>query len=83
MEVVVTRKYQVTIPKEVREALGIRIGDRLIVRVVDGKIVMEPIRGSDALKRLSTIADRFLGGPKRIDAVKLVEESLEREASVH
>lgn len=83
MEVVVTRKYQVTIPKEVREALGIRIGDRLIVRVVDGKIVMEPIRGSDALKRLSTIADRFLGGPKRIDAVKLVEESLEREAGVH
>jgi len=83
VEVVVTRKYQVTIPKEVREALGIRIGDRLIVRVVDGKIVMEPIRGSDALKRLSTIADRFLGGPKRIDAVKLVEESLEREASVH
>ena len=79
----VTRKYQVTIPKEVREALGIRIGDRLIVRVVDGKIVMEPIRGSDALKRLSTIADRFLGGPKRIDAVKLVEESLEREAGVH
>ena len=79
----VTRKYQVTIPKEVREALGIRIGDRLIVRVVDGKIVMEPIRGSDALKRLSTIADRFLGGPKRIDAVKLVEESLKREAGVH
>lgn len=79
----VTRKFQVTIPKEVREALGIRVGDRLLVKVVDGKIVMEPIRGSDALKRLSTIADRFLGGPKRIDAVKLVEESLEREAGVH
>lgn len=82
-EVVVTRKFQVTIPKEIREALGIRVGDRLLVRIVDGKIVMEPIRGPDALKKLSTIADRFLGGPKRIDAVKLVEESLKREAGLH
>lgn len=83
VEVVVTRKFQVTIPKEVREALGISVGDRLLVRVVDGKIVMEPIRGSEALKRLSTIADRYLGGAKRIDAVKLVEESLERETGLY
>jgi len=44
---------------------------------------MEPIRGSNALKRLSTIADRLLGGPRRINAVKLVEESLERETGLH
>ncbi|RLG52269.1 MAG: AbrB/MazE/SpoVT family DNA-binding domain-containing protein, partial [Thermoproteota archaeon] len=28
MEVVVTRKYQVTIPKKVREKIGVKIGDR-------------------------------------------------------
>jgi AbrB family looped-hinge helix DNA binding protein len=78
----VTRKFQVTIPKEVRETLGISVGDRLLVRVADGKIIMEPIRGSEALKRLSTIADRYLGGAKRVDAVKLVEESLERETGL-
>ncbi len=83
VEVVVTRKYQVTIPKEIREALGISIGDRLLVKVVNGMIVMKPIRGSDALKRLSSIADKFLNGPKRIDAVKLVEESLKRETGLH
>ena len=82
-EVVVTRKFQVTIPKEIREALGISIGDRLLVRMINGKIVLEPIKGSDALKRLSTIADKFLKGPKRIDAVKLVEESLKRETGIH
>jgi len=82
-EVVVIRKFQVTIPKDVREALGINVGDRLLVRVIDDRIVMEPIRGSDALKRLSTIADRLLGGPRRINAVKLVEESLERETGLH
>jgi len=83
VEVVVTRKFQVTIPKEIREALEINVGDRLIVKIADGKIVLEPIRPSDALKRLFTIADRFLDGPKRIDAVRLIEESLERETGLH
>ncbi|QXJ35413.1 AbrB/MazE/SpoVT family DNA-binding domain-containing protein [Saccharolobus shibatae] len=82
-ETVVTRKYQITIPKEIREALGIKVGDRLIVRVEDGKIIIEPVKASDALKRLATIADKYLGGPKRIDAVKLVEESLERETGLY
>ncbi len=80
---VVTRKFQVTIPKEVREALGIRVGDRLLVKVVEGKIVMEPIKAAEALEKLASIADRILGGPRDIDAVKLVEESLERETGVH
>lgn len=80
---VVTRKFQVTIPKEVREALGIRVGDRLVVKVVEGKIVMEPIKAAEALEKLASIADRILGGPRDIDAVKLVEESLERETGVH
>jgi len=82
-EVVVTRKFQVTIPKEVREALGIKVGDRLLVRLEGGRIVLEPIKGSSALERLSSIADRLLGGPRRINAVKLVEKSLEREAGLH
>ena len=40
-KVKVTRSYQVTIPAEVREELGIRVGDRLVVKVEDGKIVLE------------------------------------------
>lgn len=32
----VTSKGQVTLPKAVREALGVRPGDRLLFRVVDG-----------------------------------------------
>jgi len=37
----VTRKYQVTIPKEIREKRGIEIGDRLKVGLEGGKIVLE------------------------------------------
>ena len=82
-ETVVTKRYQVMIPKEVREALGIKAGDKLVVKIEEGKIIMEPVRASDALKRLATIADRYLGGPMNVDAVKLVEESLEGETGLH
>jgi antitoxin PrlF len=39
----VTSKGQITIPKEVREELGLRVGDRVAFRVLDdGRIVVEP-----------------------------------------
>ena len=81
--VIVTRKYQVTIPKEIHEALNIHIGDRLVVKVVDGKIIMEPIKGWKALEKLLSIADRYFKGPKRIDIVDLIEESLEMETGIY
>jgi len=40
-KVKVTRKYQVTIPEEVRRKTGLRIGDELIVSEAEEKIVME------------------------------------------
>ncbi|MEO2152399.1 MAG: AbrB/MazE/SpoVT family DNA-binding domain-containing protein [Thermococcus sp.] len=37
---VVTKKYQVTIPKEVREALGIKAGDEVVfVRTKEGYVI--------------------------------------------
>ncbi len=39
----VTSKGQITIPKEVREELGLRVGDRVAFRVLDdGRVVVEP-----------------------------------------
>jgi len=40
-KVKITRSYQVTIPVKVREKLGIEIGDELIVRVEENRIIME------------------------------------------
>jgi len=41
----VTRSFQVTIPREVREVLGIRVGDYLNVYVDErSRIVMEKVR---------------------------------------
>lgn len=66
--VTVTRKFQITIPKRVREKLRINVGDKLLVKVVDDKIVM--------------IADRLLGGSRKLNAVKLIEESLKEETGI-
>jgi AbrB family looped-hinge helix DNA binding protein len=44
-KVKVTRSFRVTIPREVREALGIRVGDYLSVYVDEkGRIIMEKVR---------------------------------------
>jgi antitoxin MazE len=39
----ISRKGQVTIPKEIREALHIKAGDQLTFKVDKGKIVLEPV----------------------------------------
>ncbi len=38
----ISRRGQVTLPAEVRRALALRPGDTLIVRVEEGKVVLEP-----------------------------------------
>jgi antitoxin PrlF len=41
-ESTLSAKGQVTIPKEMREALDLRPGDQLIYSVVDGEIILTP-----------------------------------------
>lgn len=41
-EATLSSKGQVTIPKEMREALSLRAGDQLIYSVVDGEIIVTP-----------------------------------------
>jgi len=69
--------FWVSIPEEARK-LGIKAGDRLRVKVERGEIILEPVKPREALERLASIADRLLGSPQRVDAVKLIEEALER-----
>jgi antitoxin PrlF len=41
--ITVTRNAQITIPKEIRKALGIDEGDRVRIRMEGGRIVVEKV----------------------------------------
>ncbi|MBV2186202.1 MAG: AbrB/MazE/SpoVT family DNA-binding domain-containing protein [Rhizobium sp.] len=41
-EVTLSPKGQITIPKEMRDILGLRPGDQVIYSVIDGEIVVTP-----------------------------------------
>ncbi|MEE8358926.1 MAG: AbrB/MazE/SpoVT family DNA-binding domain-containing protein [Candidatus Hydrothermarchaeales archaeon] len=69
--ITVTRNAQITIPKKLREKLGIKVGDTINIRLDDSKIILERAetpfesgflpKGFDTiLKRLRTDSkDRF------------------------
>ncbi|RLE67530.1 MAG: hypothetical protein DRJ34_02405 [Thermoprotei archaeon] len=69
----VTRKYQITIPRDIRNKLKISIGDFLKVRLEKNYIIVEPLKPliEDPVEYLSNLTSK----PINIDAVKLVEES--------
>lgn len=71
-EVKVTRKYQVTIPRRIRSTLGVKVGDKLILREERGRILIEvPKRVADPSGFLWGLSKK----PVDVDVVKLIEES--------
>jgi len=71
-EATVTRKYQVTIPKDIRRYLGIRIGEKYPIMMKDHKIII------DTEKHVQRPADYLWNISKKytnIDVVHLVKGS--------
>ena len=72
----VTSKGQVTIPKRVRDAAGIKPGTTVSVEFVDGKVVVSPAkkrRDSDLEKRLRRARAKFdIGGMTTDEFMKLM-----------
>jgi AbrB family looped-hinge helix DNA binding protein len=72
MRVKVARRYQITIPEEVRDDAGINIGDTLDVRSQDGKLIIEKM-GKDWEK----VMDETRGSWKAHPAFKGMKDSVE------
>jgi len=73
----VKRKYQVTIPKEVRRKLGLRVGDYLEVEVQGSAILLKPkaiLDKDETLEKLRALLEKL-----REKRVALSEEEVERE----
>ena len=54
----VTAKGQITIPKRVREALGLRVGDQVVFLLEDGKAYLHPISRRDIKELYGVFAGR-------------------------
>ena len=78
----VGKKGYVIIPKNIRDLLGIKEGDKLILNVYDGKIILEPERKVDIneiLKRLEEHHAKVSSYAKSAKLGDLLYSSLEEE----
>lgn len=64
-------KGQLVLPKNIREKLHLESGDQFQMRIVDGKIVLEPIK--------MDVIDRLHGILAGTDILKELEEEHRRE----
>lgn len=71
----VKRKFNVTIPKRLRNAIPLRVGQLVEIKLEDDTIIMKPI-AEDPSKKLEEI----LGGIKAEDIAKHSEEVIMGEA---
>lgn len=71
-----TSKGQITVPKEVRAALGVQAGDRLAFRVlVDGSVLVEP----EAVDPMSLFG--LLGRARKSATVEDMNAAIRRRAA--
>jgi len=71
----ISTKGQIVIPKSIRDSLDLKPGTRLMVKVLDGKIILEPIKMQDP-------AERLRGKFKGEDLLKALEEEHHKEISL-
>ncbi len=74
----ITRKGQVTIPKEIRDRLSLKKSDNLEVKVVDNFIVMEKLESFNDLRGSLKIPDKFRKKSwKEIESIAQTEHAKE------
>ena len=75
----VTSKGQMTIPKTIRDYLGISAGDRLTFIIRDGEVIFYPVKGTLLDLRGSIQGNKQ---PEDLDAVrKVVREKIARKSA--
>ncbi|MBM3710674.1 MAG: AbrB/MazE/SpoVT family DNA-binding domain-containing protein [Actinobacteria bacterium] len=74
----ITRKGQITIPKEIRDKLSLKESDNLEVKIVDNFIVMEKFERFDNLRGSLKIPDKYRKKSwKEIESIAQTEHAKE------
>ena len=82
MAATVTSKGQITIPKRVRDQLGLKAGSKVDFVMVKGYAVLEPVgsRGADALAGSLKAYSKLLSGRPHADIMNEVRKEVANEA---
>jgi len=83
MAATVTSKGQITIPKRVRDQLGLKVGSKVEFVLVEGHAVLEPVgaRGADALAGSLRAYSKALAGRSHKDTMEEVRREVADEAA--
>lgn len=74
MEVRVGKRYAIYLPKSVVEVLGLKEGERILLRVSDGYLILEPVK--DPIQ-LALSGEKFASiTPEEIEEISLEEQTL-------
>jgi RHH-type rel operon transcriptional repressor/antitoxin RelB len=78
-----TSKGQVTIPKNVRDHLGLEPGDAVRFRIVDGRVVVEPAESRRAWEAGKELFGRHSSGDsnRSTDRKRLIREKVHARRS--
>ena len=68
-------KGQLVIPADVREALGIGPGTKVVLTVEDGRIILRPITA----KLIDDLRGRFAGGPSMSDELQAMRRDEDKK----
>jgi len=80
MLVTLSSKWQLSIPKSVRDAMGLEAGDKLFLEVADHKITLEPV-DIDAL--LDELYGMFEGEDMLSELEREHREEVERDQALY
>ncbi len=76
----VSRKHQVVVPREAREALGVGAGDELVVEVENGRVLMKP-KPRNYSKHMLGLHKSVWKSVKTENYVRTEREAWKKEAS--
>jgi antitoxin PrlF len=78
-----TSKGQVTIPKEVREHLGLRPGDAVEFRIVEDQVIVEPVESQRAWEAGKEVFGKHSSGTsnRSADRKRLLREKFHARRS--
>jgi len=76
----VSRKHQVVVPREAREALGVGAGDELVVEVENGRVLMKP-KPRNYSKHMLGLHKNVWKGVKTESYVRTEREAWKKETS--